>query len=376
MSILPASIRERFHVPGPGPYLQSHSAGALPVAGRAALEKHVLAPWQARANGAWDSWLAVTTLFRERLATLIETDAADIVPVDSVTTAFQRYLSALTPTPDRNVIVMAENSFPSLGYAAQGLATAGWRVRYVAASADPRDLNTWDAAVGADTAVVLIMHSNSFTGALAPVEAIAALAHTRGARCVVDCAQSLSIVPVAPSAWGVDAAIGSCLKWSCGGPGAGWLWVAPEHADDLSPALRGWWSHAEPFAMDMHDFLFAPHAARFWGATPTVAPFALAAAGLAEIAAIGLPAIRAHNQTLQAHLVDAVQPSRAAWRWPDGAIGGTLCIDVGSDRPALESVLKAAGVTCDFRGTTLRLSFHAYNSVDDVDAVKLVLLNC
>lgn len=365
--LLDPAVAERFHLPPAGPYLRSHSAGCQPRAAAAALDRAMLTPWR-EAGDAWDAWLGAVDQWRAALAALLAVEAMDLCPAAGVGAALSRFLSALDAATPRRTILLAPSAFPTIGFVAGGLAARGWRVRYLPDSADVRRADSWASALDDDVALVIAMHVSSNSGARADMAGIAAAARAAGARCIADCAQSAGVVPVAPAAWGVDAAIGSCLKWLCGGPGAGWLWVAPHDRAVLEPAERGWWSHADPFEMDIHGFRYAPDARRWWGGTPDVAPFALAAAGIAEIAAIGVDAIAGHNHALQAALRDALEPLTPHWRWPSGDIGGTLCIDVGADQPRLAAALSAHGVHADFRGTMLRLSFHAYNGLDDVAA--------
>ena len=232
-----------------------------------------------------------------------------------------------------------------------------------------RDPAQWASALDDDVALVVAMHVSSNSGALTDIAAVAAAAKAAGARCIADCAQSVGVVPVAPAAWGVDAVLGTSVKWLCGGPGAAWLWVAPHDRTALDPMERGWWSHDNPFEMDIADFRYAPDARRWWGGTPDVAPFILSTAGIAEISAIGVDNIRTHNRALQAMLRAALEPRTPGWRWPVGDIGGTLCIDTAADQPRVADALDRHNLRADFRGTVLRLSFHAYNGAADVEAV-------
>ena len=96
----------------------------------------------------------------------------------------------------------------------------------------------------------------------------------------------------------------------------------------LEPVDVGWFSHEDPFEMDIHSFRYANDARRFWGGTPSIAPFVCAAASLRHIHALGVDRIHAHNRRLIQAFRDALSP---AWRarlpaWP---IGGTLCIPLG-----------------------------------------------
>ncbi|WP_052071837.1 aminotransferase class V-fold PLP-dependent enzyme [Sphingopyxis sp. MWB1] len=370
-ALLPEGVAARFHFPPGATYLKSHSVGCQPREAGALLQQHYLGPW-AETGEAWPHWLEAIDGWRAALAGLIGAAPQHLCPATNVSAALSRYLSALGAATERRTILFAPSAFPTIGYVASGLAAEGWRTRMLPADADVRDAAHWAAALDEDVALAIPMHVSSNSGALADIAGIAAAARSAGARCIVDCAQSVGIVPVAPAAWGVDAAIGTSVKWLCGGPGAAWLWVAP-HGDALEPTERGWWSHANPFEMDIGDFRYAPDARRWWGGTPDVAPFILSTAGIAEIKAIGVDAVRAHNRALQAMVRRALEDRTPQWSWPTGAIGGTLCIDTGIDQPRVAAALDAHAVKADFRRTILRLSFHAYNGARDAERLIAAL---
>ncbi|HBO12117.1 MAG TPA: kynureninase, partial [Halieaceae bacterium] len=95
------------------------------------------------------------------------------------------------------------------------------------AESDERDPAAWRAALSDDTALVLVTQVQSNTGVQVPVAAVCAAAREAGALSVVDAAQAVGILPVDVQAIGADFLLGSCVKWLCGGPGAGFLWVDP-----------------------------------------------------------------------------------------------------------------------------------------------------
>lgn len=371
-ALLPEAIADRFHLPPGATYLKSHSVGCQPRAAEALLRDRLLAPWR-ETGEAWPHWLDAIDQWRAALAGLIGVEAQDLCPATNVSAGLSRYISALGTATTRRTILLAPSAFPTIGYVASGLAAAGWKTRYLPGDADVRDPASWAAALGDDVALVIAMHVSSVSGARTDVAAVASVAKAAGARCIADCAQSVGVVPVTPAAWGVDAVLGTSVKWLCGGPGAAWLWVAPRDRIALDPMERGWWSHENPFEMDIRDFRYAPDARRWWGGTPDVAPFILSTAGIGEIAAIGVSAIRAHNAALQAMLREALEARTRQWRWPGGAIGGTLCIDTGADQPRVAGLLEHHRIRADFRGTIMRLSFHAYNDVADVERTVVAL---
>jgi len=145
------------------------------------------------------------------------------------------------------------------------------------------------------------------------------------------------------------------------GPGAGFMWISPALVQHLAPADVGWFSHADPFEFDVHSFRFAADARRFWGGTPSIAPYAIAAQSMQVIANIGIAAIRAQNIELMNVFRDALP---AAWRrgLDLDRIGGTICLNLGDALPGIMSVWRANAVRLDCRGPVLRLSFHVYNT--------------
>jgi kynureninase len=353
--------RDEFHVPGPGPYVLTHSVGCLPKSSVDAVHASFLRPWQLSGADAWDPWLAAVMSFRERLANLLGGNAADYCPQSNLSSGLAKLLPALPKPDDRAVLLAAEDSFPSLAFVLQRASQTGFDLRLIARGHDPSNAATWAEALTDDVAAVLVTHAHSNTGVVTPVAKIAALCRQRGIRCIVDVAQSAGILPLCVPDCGADIVLGSCVKWLCGGPGAGFMWISPALVQQLAPADVGWFSHADPFEFDVHSFRFAADARRFWGGTPSIAPFAIAAQSMQVIADIGIAAIRAQNIELMNIFRDALP---AAWRsgLDLDRIGGTICLNLGDALPGIMSVLRANAVRLDCRGPVLRLSFHVYNT--------------
>ena len=374
MTALDPSVRQQFHIPGPGPYLLAHAAGCLPRVTPERLEADLFAPWQAGGNDAWGQWLGAIDRFRAALGGVLGTSPALICPQPNVSAGFARWLGALpAPAPDRRDIVMSSNSFPSLGFVAGGMERLGYRLRLLPDDMDVRHPDQWRAAINQQTAVVLASHVYSTSGAIAPVTQIVAAARAVGARACIDVAQSVGIMPTPLDQWCAHAVVGSCLKWLCGGTGAGFIALDGEDLDSLDPHDRGWWSHADPFEMDIRSFRAAPDALRMWGGTPDIAPFIIATAGIETVSGIGIAAIRAHGQMLQLLARETLAPLRPDWHWPQGEVGGTLCIGVGNDAASLPAIMADHGIHVDFRRDVMRMSFAAWNGPECVEKVAAVL---
>ena len=365
-----------FFVPEGGPYLLTHSVGCLPHAARTALDAHFVRPWMERGGNAWPDWLGQVDGFRDALAQLFGGAAGDYCPQGNLSSGLAKLLLALPASrADKHVLLAAEDSFPSLGFVLQKADGRGFEARLIPRAQPPDDLRSWSDALQPDVRVALVTHVHSNTGRVAPVAEIARLCAQREILCVVDVAQSAGILPLDFPGLGADVVLGSCIKWLCGGPGAGYLWLRPGLVEHLEPIDVGWFSHENPFEMDIHSFRYAKDARRFWGGTPSVAPFVVAAASLRHLHALGVETIHAHNR----RLVDSFkQALPATWRsrlppWPTG---GTLCIALANDFDRVASALTAAGAQFDGRGDVIRISFHACNTEDDALRVARAWERC
>jgi selenocysteine lyase/cysteine desulfurase len=189
---------------------------------------------------------------------------------------------------------------------------------------------------------------------------------------VVDATQTLGVVPIDVAGWSADFLVGSCVKFLCGGPGAGFLWADAAALAVSAPVDTGWFSHADPFAFDIHDFRPAGDARRFWGGTPSVAPFVLAACALEMLLGIGVGVIHAHNQELISRL-HAMVPTgvvRSARAPPER--GNTVLLRV-RDQTQARAALRTAAILADSREGCIRVSPHLYNDTADLERLVQAL---
>src|SRR5205823_5494930 len=127
------------------------------------------------------------------------------------------------------------------------------------------------------------------------VRAVIEKAHAAGAYVLLDPYQATGAVPFDVTALGVDFVVGGSVKWLCGGPGAGYLYVRPDLVERLQPRECGWFSHAAPFAFDMEEMRYAPGIERFMGGTPGIPALYAAREGYRIIAEVGVERIRAKS---------------------------------------------------------------------------------
>ena len=148
----------------------------------------------------------------------------------------------------RRRIVMSDLEFPSNMYLFEGFRRYGAEIVYVRSDDAMRtNLERFLDAIDERTALVpvsLVLFKSAY---IQQAEAIIEKAHRVGARVILDVYQAAGTVPMQLEAWGTDFAVGGSVKWLCGGPGAGYLYVRPDLAKELEPGIIGWAAHAQPF---------------------------------------------------------------------------------------------------------------------------------
>ena len=215
--------------------------------------------------------------------------------------------------------------------------------------------------VGAPQGTVC-MHQN-----VSIAEAIVARAHEAGAHVVLDAYQSAGTVPLDVTALGVDFAVGGSVKWLCGGPGNGWLYVRPHLIEQLEPAYTGWQAHARPFAFEP-DLEYAEGIARFLTGTPNVPALYAATPGYDLIEEIGVDRIRANSLRQTQLLIDLAAERGFEIRTPldPARRGGAVIVNV-PDFEAVHKELSERQILCDFRpGAGIRLGPHYFTTDDEL----------
>jgi kynureninase len=164
---------------------------------------------------------------------------------------------------------------------------------------------------------------------------------------------------------------GGSVKWLCGGPGAGYLYVRPDLQEELQPRITGWMAHADPFAFETGAQRYSASARRFLHGSPAVASLLHASAGYEIILEAGVGAIRNWSLRLTEGLrQDMLERGFEIYGPQDSARrGGTLTIALNEDEsgPAFVKSLERRGILVDHRpGAGIRVSPHFYTLEDEL----------
>ena len=350
----------------------SHSLGAMPRGVGPALQAYA-ETWRDRSIQAWEEkWMGLPTEVGNVLGQIIDAAPGSVSMHENVSVAQSLALSTIDFTGTRNRLVCTNADFPSVLYVYEGLRRRGAEIVRVG-SASGLDIDEQEIidAIDDRTAVVALSHVLFRTARVVDLAPILQRARDVGALGIVDAYQAVGTLPLSVRDLGIDMLTGGSVKWLCGGPGAGYLYVRPDLATSLRPAMTGWMAHESPFDFDSGPV--RPHGGerRFWTGTPAIPAYAAARPGYDIIAAIGVAAIREKSVRQTQRMIDLADAAGISVRSPRDASrrGGAVVLDVANASAVCEALL-ASGVLIDFRpGVGLRLAPHFYTSDDEVEDV-------
>jgi kynureninase len=353
--------RDRFPILESTTYLINHSLGAMPAEAERRVQQFAR-EWATRGARAWgEGWWNSVFTTGDLIGGIIGAPPGSTVMHQNVTVAEAIVLSCFDLKPPRNRIVFEEGLFPSVRYVQQA-----WE-RFGADVVVCPDADAVIDAIDERTLLVPVSHVLYKSAEIQPIERIVARAHELGAHVCLDAYQSAGAVPLDVTALGIAFCVGGSVKWLCGGPGAGWLYVRPDLAEQLEPAFAGWQGHARPFAFEP-EMVPAPGAARFLTGTPVVAANYAASAGYEIIGEIGVDRIRENSMRQTALLVDLVDEAGfelTSPRDPDKR-GGSVVFRV-PDFQAVHAELARREIICDTRPDAgIRFGPHFFTTDDEI----------
>jgi kynureninase len=368
--------RKEFPIVDTCTYLVSHSLGAMPQRTRRYLTQFA-DEWSSRGVRAWhEGWWEIGRTTGDLLAPILGVQPGTISMHQNVTVALAIIASCHRFDGARNRIVMSDLEFPSNMYLFEGFRRYGADVVYVTSPDAMRtDLDALLDAIDERTALVPLSYVLFKSAYIQKVAAVIEKAHRVGARVILDLYQAAGTVPLQVERLGAEFAVGGSVKWLCGGPGAGYLYVRPDLANQLKPGIVGWAAHAEPFEFMTGEIRYAGSPERFQSGTPNVPSIYSARAGYEIVGEIGVQAIREKSLRLTRRLMDLAAESGYRVNTPQGdeERGGAVIIDVPGGKAVADELIRRE-VIIDYRpGAGIRMAPHFYNTVEEIEHAMTVL---
>jgi selenocysteine lyase/cysteine desulfurase len=329
-----------------GPYLNTASYGLPPRPSWEALQA-ALEDWR-HGRTSWEHWNESTDLARALFARLVGVPV-ERVAAGSTSSTFVGVLAASVPDGAR--VVVPEIEFASLLFPflvhEQRLDVVTVPLERLADSVDEL------------TDVVAFSAAQSSNGAVADVDAVLRAAAANEAVTIVDATQACGWLPLDASRF--DALVCANYKWLLSPRGTAFLALSERLQERTEPLLAGWYAGDDVHSSYYGRPLRVAATARRLDTSPAWFDWVAAATSLETLLAVGVEAVQEHDVALanRFRVGLGLPPSNSA----------IVSVEV----PGAAERMAEAGIRASVRAGSLRVSFHLYNTDDDVDAALAAL---
>lgn len=362
--------RKEFPILDSTVYMISHSLGAMPARTRDRLQEYA-DMWSTRGIRAWEEgWWMMATTVGDMVGKIIGAGEGEVVMHPNVSICQSIIASCFAFGSKRNKIVTESLNFPSNLYIYHALEREGAELVLV-----PSDdgitvpLERMLNAINEQTLLVSVSHVIFRSSYIQDLKAIVERAQEVGAFVVADIYQSAGTVPLNVREIGLDFATGGSVKWLCGGPGAGYLYVKRDLWSALEPRLTGWLAHENPFAFETGQNQYADNIYRFLNGTPSIPAMYAARSGYEILNEIGVEKIREKSIRQTTKLIEIAEDAGFKINCPKNAAerGGTVVIDVPHGHQVTTELLRRDFLV-DYRpGAGIRVAPHFYSKDEELE---------
>lgn len=359
------TIRSRFSIFQRKIYLNSCSQGPLSDAVHAGLEDFI-SSWHEQGS-PWELWINRYEQARTAFSQFINASPDEVAIVTSASAGINSIASALN-FRERKKVVMGEFEFPTMGHIWLAQRARGAAVEFVGAEGNCIPAINYEKMVDRHTLIVPLTHVCFKNGFRSDVNAITKIAHASGAFVMLDDYQDCGTRPVDVKAMDLDFFVTGTLKYLLGPPGLAFLYVRKELISSLVPALTGWFAQTNPFAYDPQTLDLSPTARRFESGTPSVPNVYASVPGFELLREIGMENVAIHIKNLAQSLLHSALDLGIRSKTSANS-AGPLVVLPSKSSTLLVQKLAASDIVASNRHDGLRISFHVYNTMDDVKAV-------
>lgn len=362
-------IRARFRIFQSKIYLNTCSQGALSDAVESGFDSFIES-WHEQGS-PWETWVERYEEIRTAFASFINSNPDEVAIVTSVSAGVNGVASALQ-FRERNKVVMGEFEFPTMGQVWLGQSVRGADVQFAQAQGNLIPAAAYEKLIDRQTLIVPLTHVSFKNGFRTHVRAITQRAHDAGALVMLDDYQDCGTRPVDVKAMNLDFYVTGTLKYLVGPPGIAFLYVRKELIPSLAPTVTGWFGQANPFAYNPQHFELSPTARRFESGSPSVPNVYGALPGFRMLQKIGMESVANHVEKLAQAMLSRTRELGILAKTPAESVGPLVVLQC-RDSAQLLQALAQSGIVASSRFDGLRISFHIYNTLDDVEAVAEVL---
>jgi kynureninase len=370
--------RDEFPTLASGIHLLSHSLGPVPRAARESMIEYCDAWEYHTSEDAWaTSWWTLSRRVGDRIARILGGEPGSVQIQPNASIALATVASCFDfKSGARNKVVTTALDFPSMEYFWDGQRQIGAQIEVVPSPDGVSvPLEQILNAIDSETCLVALAHTSYCSSWRVDARVVVERAHAKGALVLLDVYQSAGVVQLQAADWNVDFLIGGTIKWLCGGPSCGYLYVRPDLQRDLRPRLTGWVAHDSPFDFAHAPMRYAKSVRRFAQGTPSIPALYSAIPGLEIIEAVGVPEIAAESQRRTQFMIDFASERGWTINTPreKNQRGGTVMIGVDDAKTTSERLAERK-VFVDWRpGAGLRISPHFFNTDEEIQEALNIL---
>jgi len=362
-------IRSHFKIFQSRIYLNTCSQGALSDAVEAGFNDYITS-WHEQGS-PWETWVERYEAARAAFAKFIHASPDEVAIVTSVSSGINGIASALD-FRERRKVVMGEFEFPTMGQVWLGQRVRGAEVQFAKADGNSIPPAAYEKLIDRDTLIVPLTHVCFKNGFRTEINTIRQMAHNVGALVMLDDYQDCGTRPVNVKAMNLDFYVTGTLKYLLGPPGLAFLYVRKELIPSLTPTVTGWFGQANPFAYNPQHFELSLTARRFESGSPSVPNVYGAMPGFQMLHEIGMELVASHVKSLAQALLNRARELGIQAKTSAGSAGPLVVLQC-RDSALMLQALAQSGIVASNRFDGLRISFHVYNTLDDVNAVVEVL---
>jgi selenocysteine lyase/cysteine desulfurase len=363
------AVRARFPIFRRAIYLNSCSQGALSDAVEQAM-LDLLEVWHQQGS-PWDLWVEQYEVARKEFAQLIGAETDEVAIVPSVSSGVSSLATALDFSK-RKTVLMGEFEFPTMGHIWLAQRRRGANIQFLPSVDGCIPAGKYAENIGKDTLIVPVTGVCFSNGFRSEIEQIIPAAHASGAYVLLDDYQDCGTRPRNVKALDVDFYAAGNLKYLLGAAGLAFFYAKKSLIPLLQPTVSGWFAQQSPFDFATQRFEPATSARRFESGTPPIPSIYLGLAGVRLLKEIGLANVAEHVKRLTHELRRGAQQLGITVKTPSDSVG-PLTVLKCKDAAALVNHLAEDNVICSSRHDGLRISFHIYNTVDDIKVVLRTL---
>ncbi|MGC9152513.1 MAG: aminotransferase class V-fold PLP-dependent enzyme [Vulcanisaeta sp.] len=372
-------LRNRIEITRRKTYLDNAGAGPLTKDAAEAI-RNFIELWQVEGE-PWELALDHIVEAKKEFARLINSPWRNIAAVSGATHGLNALLSAIEFKPGSNVVVSPLN-FPTGIFSFHALRARGIirEVRIAKAVNGYVPLDEYERLIDDNTAIVFVDYVSWITGYKEKIKEIVNIAHSRGALVVTDAFHAVGVIPIDVKADGIDALITGTYKWLLGPHGAGFIYVSDELLSRLKPSFSGWMGIEDNQVsrrlrneklferpIDITTFKPASDASILeWGTWPIIA-FEGALASIKLLIKYEVPwRFEGHTKKLIEMLYSSLSELGLRVTTPMDSHASIITFEY-RDPYGLAKFLSDNGIIVSPRPGIVRVSPHAYNTVEEVE---------